>query len=285
MVTIWHNANLSGPPNAEFSLLDDEVTQLSGTMPTPLYHQVYLVLRDKILSGQWESGDRVPSEAELATAFEVSRITVRRAVQELADEGLVERRRGSGTRVGKVAARDAVRADLANILPYLEELGRRTGSTVLAFAYVVPPPDVARDLGLAPGATAQRAVRVRTLDAGPFSHLTTYVPADIGSRFGADDLASTPLLRLLDRAGHRPTRARQTITAGLADPDLSQTLDLPVGSAVMTMTRLVFDQNGRPIEWICGHYRPDRFHFALDLERIEDDEQIGWMPQLALPIG
>jgi len=240
--------------------------------------RLYLLLRDRIVSGEDRPQSRLPSEPTLAAQYGVSRVTVRRALDQLANDGLIERRAGSGTFVRGGGTSMPVVADLSNVLTHLVEMGRRTDVKLLSFGYVAPSTLMADTLGLAPGERVQRSVRVRLIDGQPFSHLTTYVPERIGISYSEADLASTPLLELLERSGVVAERASQSIGATLAGPDVAQALDLEIGAALLSMTRVVYDPFGRGIEHLQALYRPDRYSFNMDLARTGGDGARRWAP-------
>jgi GntR family transcriptional regulator len=240
--------------------------------------QVYLVLRDRILSGATGFGARLPTENELAERHGVSRVTVRRALGELARERLIERRRSAGTRVIYRPAPAPMTADISGVLANLADMGRRTAVKLLSFDYVPAEGPVAQALGLAPDQLLQRAVRVRTVDGVPFSYLTTHVPESLAVTFTRQELASRPLLELLDRAGVKVERARQRVSAGLATPDVAEALDVRTGSPLIELVRIVHDQNGRGVEHLHALYRPDRYAFEIDLVRSGAADTSGWSP-------
>lgn len=238
--------------------------------------RVFLRLRDRILSGEYSAGMRIPSEPDLAAGLEVSRATVRGALDMLAKEGLVERRPGSGTFVRLVAGPDAIVADFSNVFTHLVEMGRRTDVRLLAFNYTSPTPAVAEALGLGRGERVQRSVRVRIADGQPFSYLVTYVPERIGISYSEADLRSTPLLELLERSGARVVSGRQTVGAALAGPETAAELGVETGSALLSITRVVKDDAGRGVEYLYGLYRPDLYALQLDLERTRDGDAMRW---------
>jgi len=254
----------------------DQQGAVDGRLPTPLYHQVYMILRNKIVSGDYGFDEVVPGEQQATEMFGVSRITAKRALNELAGEGLVKRERGRGTRVIYRAPTPPVVASVDGLLENLLSMGLETDVDLLAFDYVDPTPEVARFLHCPDGAQVQRAVRVRHLKGAPFSHLTTYVPEVIGRSYSRDDLASRPLLALLERSGIRIGRAEQTITATLADAPVSAALGLELGAPLLNIRRVVFDQAERPVEYISGLYRPDRYQYRMDLSRVGGDTTRVW---------
>jgi GntR family transcriptional regulator len=237
----------------------------------PLYHRLYVILRDRIASGTYPEGTVLPSEFELTEAFSVSRITAKRALDELATEGLVERVRGRGTTVTDRAAAllgaQPITASIDGLLENLTAIGRETSVQVIEFGYVPAPDFVRARLELAPNARAQRAVRVRSLDGEPLSQSTTYVPEQIGRAYSAKDLASTPIIDLIERAGVVVGAAEQSISATLADSLIASRLKVGVGAPLLLMKRCVKDTSGKPAQYIEILYRPDRFEYRMSLTR------------------
>ena len=229
--------------------------------------QVYLVLRDRILSGAAGFGSKLPTENELAEFHGVSRVTVRRALGELERERLIERRRSAGTRVICRQAPAPITADISGVLANLADMGRRTAVKLLSFDYVPAEGAVAQALGVGPDQLLQRSVRVRSVDGLPFSYLTTHVPESISVTFTRQELASRPLLDLLERAGVKVEHARQRISAGLATPEVARALDVRAGSPLIELVRVVHDQAGHGVEHLHALYRPDRYAFEIDLVR------------------
>jgi len=240
--------------------------------------RLFLLLRDRILSGDIVSSARLPSEPLLAQEHGVSRVTVRRALDQLASEGLIERRPGSGTFVNSKSASAQVTADFSNVLTHLVEMGRRTDVRLLSFAYTTPTPSLIEDLKLESGERVQRSVRVRLIDGLPFSYLVTHVPERIGISYSEADLASTPLLELLERSGVVAERAQQIVGASLAGPEVAAALGLEIGAALLSMTRVVYDPSNRGIEHLQALYRPDRYSLHMDLVRTGANGARRWAP-------
>jgi GntR family transcriptional regulator len=257
---------------------------MSAVMPLPKYHQIYLVLREQLREGFFKSG--LPSEMAFQQQFGVARVTVRRALEQLAAEGLISRQPGRGTlptaagqATGQQQARQAQpqRAQLTGLLENLVSMGLATSVKVLDVNTIAAPPDVAQALQIAHGDAVQKAVRVRSTPIGPFSHITTYIPEAIGAHFGAEELAKKPILLLLEEAGVQVGRAEQTISARLADTQLAQHLDVAVGSALLAVRRLIFDVQERPVQWLHGIYRPDRYEYVMQLSRVGDIDAKVWV--------
>lgn len=242
--------------------------------------RVYLLLRDEIANGLHVDSPILPGEQRLAKSFGVSRVTIRRALEALSSDGLVERRAGSGTRVISAANTEAISADFANLLPQLVEMGRTTTARLLSFSYGPAPGPVRRALHLDEGTKVQTAIRVRLIDGLPFSHLTTYVPEDIAINYSEDDLARTPLFQLLERSGVMIDEARQSVSAALAAPDVAAALDISVGAALMSLRRVTRDTNGRGIEYLSALYRPDLFRLDMTLSRVGKSGARHWQPRI-----
>src|ERR1700689_474199 len=226
---------------------------------------VYMVPRDRILSGALGFGVKLPTEIDLAQRYGVSRVTVRRALGELARERLIERQRSVGTRVIYRPAPAPITADISGVLANLADMGRRTGVKLIAFDYVPATGLVAQALAAGPDQLLQRSVRVRAFDQVPFSYLTTHVPEEVAVTFSKQELASRPLLELLERAGVKIGHARQRISAGLATPEVARALDVRAGSPLIELVRVVCDRSGRAVEHLHALYRPDRYAFEMDL--------------------
>jgi len=238
------------------------------------YHQIYVVLREQLLEGQFSAG--LPGELALMRQFGVARVTVRRALEQLAAEGLISREPGRGTRVLPVGGS---RAPLTGLLGNLVSMGLKTSVTVLEVEMVKASANVADALQLNVGDSVQKAVRVRQTQDGPISQITTYVPAEIGRHFGRDELAKTPILVLMEASGVKVGRAHQTISARLADVLVAKHLEVAVGSALLAVRRLVYDDQDRPVQWLHGLYRPDRYEYEMQLSRVGNIDANVWVSE------
>lgn len=263
------------------SQFDGDAIAPSEGLRTPLYHQVYLVLRQQIADGTLSNGDTLPGELDLADHFGVSRITVKRAMDELALDGLVTRSRGRGTVVSGSKPRRPFRASFEGQMEDLLSMGLETEVELLDFDYVAASQEVADALACEAGETVQRSIRVRSAGGESFSHLTAFVPSWIGRKFTAEALAQKPLLAILEECGIAVTSADQMISATLADAVTARRLDLQVGSALVKVTRVVEDSMGRPVEYIIALYRPDRYQYRMSLSRTRSDDSSVWSPNTA----
>jgi GntR family transcriptional regulator len=240
---------------------------VDARLPTPLYHQLFLVLRERIRSGEFPLGAVLPGEQELTRVFDVSRITVKRALNELAAAGLVSRHRGRGTVVIYNATVPVVKGSFDNLMEALKTMGLRTEVELLSQARVPATPEIGELLGLPSGVPVHRAERVRKLEGEPFSYIVTHLPIDVASRFDGADLARRPMLELLEEAGHMPESAEQWITACSAEPAAAQALRINTGAPLLKIVRVMKDKSGAPIEAVQGFYRPERFQYHMNMTR------------------
>lgn len=255
---------------------------MADALPLPKYHQIYLVLREQLHEGRFAQG--LPGELALMRQFGVARVTVRRALQQLAGEGLIARERGRGTRPVPAAAPAREAADarskttrLHGLLENIVSMTQNTTVRVLEVDDVAASSEVAQALHLATGDPVQKAVRVRSTREGPLSHITTWVPGELARHFGRRELAKKPILVLLEEAGVRVGGASQTISARLADAQVAMHLGVAVGSALLAVRRLIQDEHGRPVQWLHGLYRPDRYEYQMQLSRVGDIAAKVWV--------
>lgn len=258
---------------------------MADALPLPKYHQIYLVLREQLQEGRFADG--LPGELALMRQFGVARVTVRRALQELAGEGLIARERGRGTRP-VAAARPATGDEraagarnkttrLTGLLENLVSTSLNTTVRVLEVDTLPASSEVSQALRVAPGTPVQKAVRVRSTSEGPLSYITTWVPGDLARSFGKRELAKQPILLLLEASGVRVGGAQQTISARLADAQVASHLGVAVGSALLAVRRLIHDEQGRPVQWLHGLYRPDRYEYQMQLSRVGDIAAKVWV--------
>ncbi|WP_425046039.1 GntR family transcriptional regulator [Primorskyibacter sp. S87] len=243
--------------------------------------RVYLSLHDQIAGGELSDGETLPGEQKLAQTFGVSRVTVRRALDALTQNGLIERRAGSGTKVrSRPDGGQRAAMDFNTLMPQLVEMGRQTTARLLSFSYGEAPDFVAAAMKLESARKVQIATRVRLADDVPFSHLTTYVPAEIAQNYSENDLATTPLFKLLERSGVQIKEAHQSVSATLAGPDVAEALDVDVGSALLSLRRVVRDVDGNGVEYLSGLYRPDMFRLEMPLTRVSQGSTRHWEPAI-----
>ncbi|MFT3968081.1 MAG: GntR family transcriptional regulator [Sphingobium sp.] len=233
-----------------------------------MYHQIYLQLRDEILSGQRPLGSALPTEQELSDIYSVSRITARRVLSELAQQHFVERKRRLGTRVIFQSPAKPMEANIDQAVDSLLAFGRRTTVNVIEVATEIPSATVASALKVGPDEQVVRAVRVRSMDGEPLGYIVSYVPAELHNVITSRTLARAPILKLLEEAGYKAEQAEQTISAMQADAVISQALEIEARSALLRISRTSYDRQHKPFLLTFAHYRADKFTIRLDLQHL-----------------
>ena len=233
----------------------------------PLYEQLFRILRDRIRAGAYKPGELLPGEQELARTMGLSRITVKRALYELAVNGFVTRQRGRGTVVTHNPAAPVVTGSFETLLETLTLMGLTTAVELIEARTTPAEPEVAALLNIKPGAQVQRAKRVRRIEGESFSFLITSVPEAIARAFDPVALAHRPLLQLLEEAGHTAVEAEQWITAAAAGPEAAKALNIAPGSPLLRIVRVMRDAEGKGIEALEAFYRPERFQHHMRMTR------------------
>jgi len=235
---------------------------LDRTSPVPLYHQMARRLQEAIESGKLPPGSRIDNELELSDNLGISRPTVRRAISEVVNLGLLVRRRGVGTQVVQSGLKRDL--ELTSLYDALAAAGRSPTTKVLKHEILIPPDEVLDALKLDAGTTALHFVRLRYSDGVPFALLENYLPAEF---FGitVDQLERRGLYQLMRARGTTLRVAHQAIGARGATRREAKLFGQKAGSPVLTMTRTFFDQSGRPVEYGINSYRPDLYNFQMTI--------------------
>jgi len=244
---------------------------LETNSPTPLYHRIYAVMRERIVNGYYRSDIPVPSEAELAESFSVSRITIRKAMEMLTTEGLVTRTRGRGTFVNDRGQKNrfnrAVVSNINGLFSYLNAVGQSTRLKVVSLDRGEAPPRICVQMGVPPTAELVRSVRVRLLDRKPYSLSMAYLLPEVGGALRRQDLATTNMIDLVQRTGAVVEQVEQTLTATLADEYAAQHLEIPIGAPLMRVNRLFFNAEMTPFYAAEILYCADRYEYRVSLKR------------------
>lgn len=242
--------------------------QLSKQSPTPLYHQLFALLKSRILDGTLLRGMRLPPEEQLASLFQVSRITAKRAMDDLSKEKLVERRRGRGTHVIYQYSPKPVYAPLTGMLQEIESMARNSAAHVLDYGMRVPPKAIREDLRLEDGETALHLLRVRERDGMKFGHYTSWT-AGVGMPADPNIFQTTPRLSYFRQQGLEVSHVTQTLSAVAADESVARALGVVEGSPLLSLTRRSLKKMGVESEQIMDYlevlYNPEHFQYSMDL--------------------
>lgn len=229
----------------------------------PRYRQLYRHIAGLISTGTLTKDDQLPPERDLSSLTGVSRVTVRRAIRQLVEDGLIEQRHGAGSFVRERAAR--FEQSLSSLISFTENLQARGiigSSVVLQTGLFRPNPTETTVLGLAPHRRVARVERLRSGDDVPVALEMSSLPDDVLPR---PELVQRSLYEMLRTRGMAPVRAVQRVTAVNASSRVAEHLNLPLGAAVLHIERTGFLASGRPIEFSSGLYRPDIYDFVSEL--------------------
>ena len=238
---------------------------LNRVSPVPLYHQLARQLVAAIEGGVLPKGAFLDNELDLADRWQVSRPTVRRAIQDLVDAGMLVRRRGVGTQV----VNDQVRRPfkLTSLFDDLAAIGREPVTEVLTIETIAADDEIAETLEVAAATPVVHIERTRSVGGQPLAILRNWLIGDVAAALTADDLRGRGLYALLRDRGVRPHSAVQRLGAVAASADEAALLGLEVGAPLVTMRRVMQDDSGRVVE--LGDHRYDAAHYSVELNVIE----------------
>ncbi|WP_338425956.1 GntR family transcriptional regulator [Sphingopyxis kveilinensis] len=227
---------------------------------TPLYLQLAATLRRKIVEREIGPGEALPSERDLCDILGASRVTVRKAIEMLTDEGLLTRRQGSGTFVTERI--EAPGSQLSSFSADAEARGAESDTIWIMKSRGQASAEEAQLLEIATGAPVIRLSRVRLAGGEPLAVENAIVPADM---LPALDAVGSSLYRALESNGNRPVGGRQRIRAALAGPTEAGLLTIAEDSEILRIERITRRADGRPVELTRSAYRGDRFDFVSEL--------------------
>lgn len=231
----------------------------------PLYCQLEELIREKIAAGDWQPGDLIPSERELSERHGISRMTARRAMNELAGEGLLRRQQGRGTCVAKPKIEQRL-ARLTGFTQDMRKRGLHPGARVLRLEMVAPPSLVAEALQIDPDQSVVLLERLRIAGDEPMALETCHLHFADALELLEESFENRSLYELLTETYDLvPTRAEQQIEAGLCSRRERGLLGLQEGAPVLKNRRTTFDQRNRPFEYTESVYRGDRYVFHAEL--------------------
>jgi len=238
----------------------------------PLYARLRRAIEALIGGRRIAAGEALPTERDIAELSGLSRVTVRRAVDEMVRAGLLVRRHGSGTFVARPVAR--VELPLSKLTSFTEDMARRglaTSSQWLSRGLFAPSPDETMALGLALDARVARFERLRLAADQPLAIERAAIAADI---LPDPDIVTGSLYAALETRAARPVRATQRIAARNATPAEAALLGIGAGDAVLQIERVSYLASGRAIEFTRSAYRGDAYDFVAEL-RLGDGEAKG----------
>jgi GntR family transcriptional regulator len=228
----------------------------------PLYFQLKEIFHDKIESEELKEGDMIPSENELQQIYGVSRATVRKAIELLVYDGLMDKKKGKGTFV----KRRKIEEKLPVLKSFTEEMsGRDAYKRVISVAYTKAPSGISSRMKLPPAESVLSLKRLMVVDGLPLGILHSYIPAKF--KLSLDEDYTKSLYRILEKKGIRLKEAEQTIEVRMATREEIRLLELAAPCPTLVIQRLAYSVNHEAVEYVKGVYRGDRYRYSCNLIR------------------
>jgi GntR family transcriptional regulator len=238
------------------------------TNPTPYYAQLASILRATIATQQWKPGHQLPSEAELEQTYGVSRTVVRQALNVLAAEGLVYRRKGKGSFVAERKYTPALFETLASFYDEMAARGHPPVSKILTLQRQPASGEVAAALRMADGAAVIKLRRLRFVENVPVVLSTSHLPYDLCPSLIEEDLSRKSLYKFLETAyGLEIATGTRRIEAVAAGKDDARMLEIKLGAPLLVVRSTTCLRDGRPIDFSISKHRADRTQFETHLVR------------------
>jgi GntR family transcriptional regulator len=244
------------------------VEAIQKDSPLPLYFQLKELLRQEIESGHWQPGQRIPSEATLCQAFDISRSVVRQALRELEYQGLLYREQGKGTFVAQPKISESLMQDLSGFYEDMVAKGLTPVTKVLRQEIQPVEKKIATYLQIEPGDKVIVIERLRSVGSEPINLVTTYLPHDICPDLIDEDLSTQSLYALLEKKyGLELSHGLRTIEAVAANQYEAQLLGVDEGAPLVLLDSVSYLGDGRPIEYFHAVHRGDRSKFEVEVVR------------------
>lgn len=233
----------------------------------PLHSQLYEVMAERIRSGVWKEGDRVPSESALIDEFGTSRGPVRQALSRLRSEGLIVGGRGAPPRVQRAVPSQSFDTYLS-FTEWAAELGAAVTQKTIEVARRLASPQIAAELEIPPGSLVVAVTRLRMLDGEPVMFERGWYTIEAGQHLLTADLDATSIYQVFSDYGIFPMRARNVIDAVAADPLEAEWLGVPIGSPLLRLHRITYDQHGKILDLAENRYLPNKATFVIENTRL-----------------
>ncbi|MEI4780355.1 GntR family transcriptional regulator [Streptococcus pasteurianus] len=228
----------------------------------PAYIRIHDAIKKEIDEGVWEIGQRLPSERDLADDYEVSRMTLRQAITLLVEEGILERRVGSGTYVASHRVQEKMRGT-TSFTEIVRSQGKTPSSQLISYQRKPANETEIQQLQLKATDTVVRMERVRFADNVPLVFEVASIPEKLIQSFKQEDITEHFFQTLTDN-GYEIGKSQQTIYAKNASERVANYLKVPKNHAVLALTQVSYFTDGRPFEYVHSQYVGDRFEFYLE---------------------
>jgi GntR family transcriptional regulator len=243
-------------------------TSINPNDVVPKYYQLASIIRRKIEGGDWPPRNPIPSERQLEIQYNVSRTTIRQAIDYLERQGFIYREHGRGTFVSPQKLQKGAQ-ELTSFSEDLLRRGIKPGQNIENIEFLIPPPNILQRLELPPGSKVLCVQRIRLGDDIPIGIQTSYLALAENQAISREELEQTgSLYRILqEKFNVLPTEADETLEVTLATPEEAALLQIKPGAPLLLNERLMYNQNRHPIEFVKILYRGDRYRYLIRLTR------------------
>ncbi|MBR3118835.1 GntR family transcriptional regulator [Oceanobacillus profundus] len=234
--------------------------------PIPLYFQLEQVIKEMIEKKELKPGDLVPSEREYAEKYQISRMTVRQAMNNLTSEGYLQRERGKGTFV----AYKKFEQDLEHLTSFSEDMrlrGMVAGTKVLEFNIIKASGWLAKKLGLEEGSSVYEIKRLRLGDQLPIAFQIFYTSVDRIPGLTREIAEQSIYQHIENETELRILSAEQEVEATIARKHMADALDIKIGDPILYISRVSLTENDIPLEYVQSYYRADRYKYKVKINR------------------
>lgn len=246
---------------------DTGLQNFNRNKPIPLYYQLKEIIKKQIESKELKPRDCLPSEREFSEKYGISRMTVRQAITELVNEGLLYRQQGKGTYV----ADPKIEQGLMQLTSFTEDMLRRglqPSAKLISVQERLADEKAANALQLGEGEQIILIKRLRLADGEPMALETAHLASASFSAILDEDLENRSLYQFLEQRFHlQLNKATQIIEPGIARPEVAKLLHIRPGDPILILERTTFDQFDQPVEFVTSLYRGDRYKFYVELRK------------------
>lgn len=243
--------------------------QVDKSSVIPIYHQLKKLIQASIDNGDYPEGTCLPSEREFCLKYAISRMTVRQAISELVNEGLLRRERGKGTFVAK----PKLNQRLSVLSSFTEDMAMKNmipGAQLLSFNIIKAVGLIRENLYLSDNDDVYEIKRLRLADNEPMAIETSHIPVRILPNLKQNQIQQGSLYAFLKKNGIIISHGQQNIEASLASQQEAEQLHIRRNAPVLLIARTVYDEHGTPIEYVRSVYRGDRYRFTIQLNARKD---------------
>ncbi|MEW9052874.1 MAG: GntR family transcriptional regulator [Neobacillus sp.] len=239
---------------------------INKNSPVPIYHQLEEYLKQQIENGILKEEESIPSEREFAEKFQISRMTVRQAINNLVMEGYLIRKKGLGTYVNK----KKVEQELQGMTSFTEDMlarGMKPSSKLLSFTIIPADIKTASDLKIVEKDPIYNIKRIRLANGDTMALETAYIPVKLVPGLSKENSNMSLYQYIEENLSLSISEATQEIEASIADNSIAETLGMEEGDPILFIVRTSYLQDGKPFELVKSAFRADRYRFIHTMKR------------------